>query len=323
MAYQRLPLAQLRTAVIAPAISPLPTAVALIAHVLRGSLPELRGTLLAHLRARDVAALSPLRAAERGDGGGGRPNEIVPPGSSMDEQLDAVVEVDPAVLAAGVDAAARAGHPVGPWRSVAADPARWLRAYVIALRRAWPALEPTWVHAAGTLDHEVERVSVALARGAGAELIAERFPQCELDGDALLLPSHSGAPGAVRAGDALVLQPLVAPDSTAGWTDDYGTVCLAIRYAVPVDAKGFEPPPPASLEALVGPQRARILLRLERPASAGELAKLLSGVPSMASHHLRALERAGLVSRVREGRSVTVRRTARGNDLVELYRASR
>jgi hypothetical protein len=62
-----------------------------------------------------------------------------------------------------------------------------------------------WVHAAGTLDREVERVSVALARGAGAELIAERFPHCSIAGDALVLPSHSGAPGAVRAGDALVL----------------------------------------------------------------------------------------------------------------------
>lgn len=239
------------------------------------------------------------------------------------EQLEAVVEVDPEVLVAGIEAAASAGHPVAPWRPVTADPARWLRAYATALRRAWTALEPLWVHAAGTLDREVERVSVALARGAGAELIAERFPHCSIAGDALVLPSHSGAPGAVRAGDALVLHPLVAPDSAAGWMDDYGNVCLAIRYAVPVNRGGFDVPPPASLEALVGPQRARILVHLERPASAGELAELLRGAPSMASHHLRALERAGLVSRVREGRSVTVRRTARGSDLVDLYSVSR
>jgi DNA-binding transcriptional ArsR family regulator len=119
------------------------------------------------------------------------------------------------------------------------------------------------------------------------------------------------------------LHPLVAPDSAAGWTDDYGDVCLAIRYAVPVAERGFEASPPASLEALVGPQRARILVHLERPAPAGELAELLRGVPSMATHHLRALERAGLVTRMREGRSVTVRRTARGSALVDLYRAGR
>jgi DNA-binding transcriptional ArsR family regulator len=320
MAFQRLPLAELRGTVIAPVISPLPSAVALLAHVLRGSLPELRPAVLAQLRARDVRALLPLRATERGDGGGGRPNEIVPPGTSLTEQLDQVVEVDPHVLAAGVEAAARAGHPVGPWRTVADDPTRWLRAYVTAMQRAWTALEPLWANAAGTLDREVERVSVALARGAGPELIAQRFPHASIQDDALLLPSHSGAPGAVKAGDALVLQPLVAPDSAAGWTDDYGTVCLAVRYAVPTAR--FDAPAPTSLDALVGPQRARILVELERPASAGELARLLNGVPSIASHHVRALERAGLVTRVREGRSVTVRRTARGSDLVALYRAS-
>lgn len=320
MAVQRLPLAELRTAVVAPVISPMPSAVALVAHVLRGTLPELRGTLFAQLRARDVAALLPLTAGERADGGGGRPNELFPTGASMAEQLDAVVAVDPGTFTAGVEAAERAGHPVGPWRAVANDPARWLKAYVVALRRAWTALEPVWSSAAGTLDREVERASVALARGAAPDLIADRFPQCSIDDDALLLPSHSGEPGEATAGSALMLQPLVAPDSAAGWTDDYGTVCLAVRYAVPVNH--FEPPPPASLEALVGPQRARILAHLERPKTAGDLATLLNGVPSLATHHVRALERAGLVSRVREGRSVTVRRTARGTDLVALYTAS-
>jgi hypothetical protein len=54
----------------------------------------------------------------------------------MEEQLEAIAEADPEVLAAGFEAAALAGHPVGPWRAVAADPARWLRAYPVALRRA-------------------------------------------------------------------------------------------------------------------------------------------------------------------------------------------
>ena len=113
----------------------------------------------------------------------------------------------------------------------------------------------------------------------------------------------------------------MAPAAAAGWTDDYGDVCLAIRYAVPGAWRRFDDdgPPPASLAALVGPQRALILTRLEHPRTAGELATLLQGVPSIASHHVRALERAGLVTRVREGRSVSVRRTARGTDLVALY----
>ena len=258
----------------------------------------------------------------------------------MGEALEAVAEIDPQTLAAAIAAADRAGHPASPWQPVAADPAGWLRAYVHAVRRAWTALEPLWQRAAGTLDREVERVSVALARGAGAELIAERFPYARVAGDALELPAHAAPGGAAReaatgpsappadgrpvgTGGALVLLPLVAPASAAGWTDDYGDVCLAIRYALPQERFDADGPPPASLAALVGPQRALILTRLERPATAGELAALLHGVPSIASHHLRALERAGLVTREREGRRVMARRTARGSELVALYSGSR
>jgi DNA-binding transcriptional ArsR family regulator len=94
-----------------------------------------------------------------------------------------------------------------------------------------------------------------------------------------------------------------------------------VRYSVPHAWRAFEdaPPPSASLEALLGPQRARILLRLDAPATAGQLSEMLHAVPSMATHHLRVLEAAGLVRRTREGRQVWVRRTARGTELVALY----
>jgi DNA-binding MarR family transcriptional regulator len=45
-------------------------------------------------------------------------------------------------------------------------------------------------------------------------------------------------------------------------------------------------------------------------------------VPSAATHHVTALEAAGLVTRERSGRHVLVRRTARGDALLELYRDS-
>jgi DNA-binding transcriptional ArsR family regulator len=277
------------------------------------------------LRGRDVAALAPLRTAPQRDGSGGRANEVVPvlPGGSMAEHLEAVAAVDPDVLASNIEAALRAGHAAGPWRPVAADPARWLRTYVTALRRAWTVFEPLWTRSASRMDREVERVSVALARGAGAELIATRFPSCALDGERLLLPSHTATGGAVRVGRALQLQPLLAPPPAAGWTDDYGDLCLAIRYPVPGAWRAFDGdhPPTASLQALLGPHRARILAHLEHgAATAGELARLLHGVPSIASHHVRALERAGLVARERDGRHVRVHRTARGTRLLELYR---
>ena len=76
---------------------------------------------------------------------------------------------------------------------------------------------------------------------------------------------------------------------------------------------------PARLEALLGDQRARLLRALESPQPIGALAQTLIAVPSAATHHVDALELAGLVRREPEGRYVIVHRTARGTRLVGLY----
>ena len=75
----------------------------------------------------------------------------------------------------------------------------------------------------------------------------------------------------------------------------------------------------ATLEALVGPQRARVLRALDRPRTVGELARTLIAVPSAATHQVSALEAAGLVVRQRNGQHVIVHLTVRGARLVELY----
>jgi DNA-binding transcriptional ArsR family regulator len=75
------------------------------------------------------------------------------------------------------------------------------------------------------------------------------------------------------------------------------------------------------LEALLGAQRARLLGFLDRLRSAGEVATALVASPGAATHHLRALEAAGLVIRERVGRNVVVHRTRRGSALLLLYGA--
>jgi DNA-binding transcriptional ArsR family regulator len=320
---QHLSRQSLQGAVLASAICPLPTVVALLTWALSGANCGIRGALLAHLRARDVAALLPLRVTHRDDGSGGRPNEIVPvtPGATMDEQLDAVAAIDPDEFADGIVAATEAGCPTGAWRAaVSSEPVRWLRAYRDALRRAWPSIEPLWSRSSGLMDRDVERVSVASARGVGAELLAQLFPFAAIAGEDLLLPSHSQRSGRVLAAPTLWLVPLAAPAESSGWTDDYRDRCLAVRYAVAAAASSLDDlPPPASLASLVGMQRARILRWLERSATAGELADWLHGTPSMITHHLKQLEKAGLITRTRDGRNVQVRRTERGSELIALY----
>jgi DNA-binding transcriptional ArsR family regulator len=77
--------------------------------------------------------------------------------------------------------------------------------------------------------------------------------------------------------------------------------------------------PTASLESLLGSPRARILRRLDRDCTVGELARLIRSVPSAASSHVRVLVTAGLAARERRGRHVLVRRTLRGAALLALY----
>jgi DNA-binding transcriptional ArsR family regulator len=78
-------------------------------------------------------------------------------------------------------------------------------------------------------------------------------------------------------------------------------------------------PPEAALESLLGAPRAAILRALVCPTSIGRLAETLRSVPSAATHHVGALEAAGLVTRDRSGRNVLVRRTERGEALLALY----
>lgn len=322
---QRVRVGDLGGAVITPVISPLPTAMALIGAALsgHGGPAGLREALLAHLRRRDIEALLPLRTGVRPDGSGGRPNEIgsLSRNALFDEGLDAVRAVDPDTFAQGIVEATNAGHPTGPWRQVADDPARWLAAYNDALWGAWRVIEPIWSRSADVLDREVERISVALARGAGSELIAQVFPSSAVVDNELLLPSHSGESGQAQVGEALRLYPMVAPPAGSGWTDDYGDVWLAVRYSVPAVGRVFggEQPAPELLSALLGPQRAKILARLDRPVTAGALAEMLQGKASLASYHLSALEKAGLITRTRQGQHVWVRRSARGSQLVAIY----
>ena len=102
--------------------------------------------------------------------------------------------------------------------------------------------------------------------------------------------------------------------TTGGWF-------VRTAYPVPDAWRAFDDqaPAPASLEALLGQQRSGILRRLERPFVAGELAAAQFLSPSGTTYHLRALEAAGLISRERRGEHVVVRRTQRGNVLLELY----
>jgi DNA-binding transcriptional ArsR family regulator len=102
----------------------------------------------------------------------------------------------------------------------------------------------------------------------------------------------------------------------------HATECVThLAYPIPGRQRLFDAAPARAdgLDGLLGGPRALILRLLDRPATAGALAAGLQAVPSAATHHVSALETAGLVVRERRGQNVLVHRTARGSALLALY----
>jgi DNA-binding transcriptional ArsR family regulator len=213
-------------------------------------------------------------------------------------------------FAAGVEAGVRSGRlHAGVWAPVLEAPERWLRAYDAAMERVWPEVEPRWRRASDLLAREAERIEAAVERG-GALALTHTAGSVR-DGEWRLFERAEPEGLRLRRG-RLVLRPLLAPISLVEADDELRAVSypLTVRH---------DDSPPASLEGLLAPSRATILRALDRPVSAGRLAERHGFSPSGITHHLGALERAGLIVRERDGRTVVVHRTLRGTQLLALY----
>jgi DNA-binding transcriptional ArsR family regulator len=205
------------------------------------------------------------------------------------------------------------------WIQAEREPSRWVRRYVATLLRAWKGFGPIWRQGQPALDREVERVGIATALDAQLELLDGLVVRggvedgrwsipCEFDNGRLDLPDTG-----------LVLVPLLAGHRASIFALT-GKTLRRVAYPVPSAASLHRAEScTAPLEGLLGIPRAQILRAVACPTSIGRLAEALRVVPSAATHHVSALEGAGLVTRERSGRTVLVRRTIRGEALLELY----
>jgi DNA-binding transcriptional ArsR family regulator len=300
-------------------VSPAPTLFALAADAAgarRGAPRGWTDRVRSALDARDLALLEPIAAQP----GAFIPASVVPrrggDAGAVGHELDRIAELPSEVLLEDIEFAC-GPDPVSAWASVARSPRPWLARYADALRRAWRGVRRPWTDAAELFEREVRRVGVACARGTCAELLTGIHPRARVDegrwqlADPDLETLHLGEQG-------LTLLPMLGgSDSARAGVRDDGTLewiayPLAGAWATPAGSAG-------ELEALVGAQRARLLRSLDIPRSVGRLAETLMAVPSAATHHVGALETAGLVVRERDGRRVMVHRTSRGTRLVGLY----
>jgi DNA-binding transcriptional ArsR family regulator len=304
--------------------SMLPSVLALVGDALgtrRHGAPEAwRREIRGALGRRDLAALLTVFAQ--------RPIVIpdclspIPPSGRMciRDTVALIAATDPDAMLS--QAAVEYGDSPPPaWRHVESRPERWLEAFAVAVGNAATAIEPVWRSAEALLDRETERVGTAAMLGAARELLAGLHTDGRLDGDRLVLHRQGTDPVTWSLpDDGLALVPMLGGDGAlVSW--HRCTLVTHLAYPIPGRARLVDhPQPPAGrLDALLGGQRALILRLLDRPARAGAIAGALHVVPSVATHHVTALEKAGLVVRERHGQYVVVRRSRRGTMLLALY----
>jgi DNA-binding transcriptional ArsR family regulator len=247
--------------------------------------------------------------------------------SSITDDLERVAAVSPEDFLVELEVEGLRLKP--DWFDAAREPRRWIEAYVGAMQRAWTAVAPLWAQATPVFEREVERVAVALVRGAFDQIL-DGLPNGHVAQDRWFY--SDGRPAATLANDLVLIPMVIGPKARLVATVDTpkpgllgtnGSMITEVAYGLPgarrIVGTSDATASSASLDALLGTPRAEILRQLDRAVPAGVLAQRLQFAPSGVTHHLNALERAGLVRRERVGMQMFVHRSSRGSAILHLY----
>jgi DNA-binding transcriptional ArsR family regulator len=173
-------------------------------------------------------------------------------------------------------------------------------------------LAPEWPQRRAVLERDLVQRAGRLATYGWARALEGLGPQIRwLPGGFIQVNDWDAAPVEV-AGARLVLVP-------NGFDAHWLALDPPHAYAVAYPARGVAASPaeraPGGLDRLVGRSRAAVLRALDTPASTSHLVHTLGMSLGAVGDHLAVLRDAGLVSRVRSGRSVLYRRTPLGDAL--------
>jgi DNA-binding transcriptional ArsR family regulator len=178
------------------------------------------------------------------------------------------------------------------------------------------AVRPYWPRRRLVLEADVATRTAQVGRGGWAAALDALRPGTRWLGENRLQVNAHEYPPREISGAELVFVP-VTPQRV-GWVSWEGADRYALVYpcaGVLADTGGR--PVPASLAALLGTTRARVLVLLDAPLSTSQLVAVTGQGLGSVGRHLRVLLDAGLVERGRAGRSVLYSRTAAGQVLVE------
>ena len=211
----------------------------------------------------------------------------------------------------------REQHPRSPvlaaWE---ADPRRELRLLADVLERYWEiALAPVWPRIREFLEADVAYRARRLTAEGPAALFGGIHPNVTWEDGHLdvAVSRHTathdlGGRGLVLLPSAFAHRPMTIDEEPWQPTVPYPARGIATLWE---DAEQA----PDGLARLLGATRAAALADLGAPRSTTDLARRLHVSPANASHHVKALQGAGLLTARREGRSVLYVRTPLGDSI--------
>jgi DNA-binding transcriptional ArsR family regulator len=196
-----------------------------------------------------------------------------------------------------------------------AESGRLQRRLAGGLARFWrDALSDGWPELRSIIDQDItHRAQTVVGHGVG-RVLGTLHPDIGWTGDAITFDARWDGELDVAGRDLVLAPSVLSWPGAVIQVDVPGQVVLyypAHRVGAGRDRK------PAAIAQVVGAARAALLADLETARSTAELATRIGYTPGTVSYHLSALHRAGLVSKVRDGRFVLYQRTSGAGVLTE------
>jgi DNA-binding transcriptional ArsR family regulator len=229
--------------------------------------------------------------------------------ASIDDEVAIVEAMTEKELRADLEFTAQRKLPAAArnvrFTDVAADLMRWVWTRTLAT---------DWQRRERILQADIVARTNRLATNGWAAVIRDLGRDREWVGDGQLRINRYDFPTRYLPTEAeLHFIPVLSHSGCTGWRGDEA---FAIYYPVAGRLAGADARLAGGLAALIGPNRAALLRRLDSPASTTDLSGQEQLPIGSVGNHLRVLLQAGAVTRQRSGRTVLYWRTSLGDALI-------
>ena len=174
---------------------------------------------------------------------------------------------------------------------------------------------PRWSGLRRSLEDDVDRRAQVMTRQGIGALWSTLGPRTDWRDGVLSIVSPYTVD--VTWGETVILVPSAIAQALGTGVDPCGERTTFLQYPVGPSPSGSDAGDERDAVAqVIGHTRTALLASLKSPRGTAELATMHHLAPATVSYHLTRLHRGGLATRVRRGRTVLYRRTARADALL-------